>query len=264
MESTLRPTLYLIGDSTVRNEVRGQQGWGDPFAIYFDAARLRVVNRAIGGRSSRTFLTDGRWAKILADLRPGDFVVMQFGHNDGGPINDNSRARGTIRGVGEEAETIENLLTKQTEVVRSYGWYLRKYVSDTQAKGAHPIVCSPVPRKVWQEGHLARDREAYASWARAVANSAGATFIDLNEIISRGYEALGPSAVEAFFADERTHTTPAGAAYNAAAVVAGLKALPSHPLAVFLDDTAKSIDATTHPDDVIAPATASPSSAPAL
>src|SRR6266542_3940567 len=132
------PTLFLIGDSTVRN------GAG-------------------GGRSSRTFLTEGLWEQVLSAMKPGDFVLIQFGHNDGGPINDNSRARGTIKGVGEETEEIDNLLTKKHEVVHSYGWYLRKYIADTKAKGATPVICSPVPRKIWKEGRIVRDQ--YAQWA---------------------------------------------------------------------------------------------------
>src|SRR3954463_8372489 len=82
------PTLFIVGDSTVHNGTRGQVGWGEPGAAFFDPAQVRVVNRAIGGRSSRTFQTEGRWDKVLAELKPGDFVLIQFGHNDGGPLDD--------------------------------------------------------------------------------------------------------------------------------------------------------------------------------
>src|SRR5690349_3937597 len=79
-------TLYLIGDSTVRNNTRGLQGWGDPLKARFDSGRIRVENRARGGRSSRTFYTEGLWERVRAELKPGDFVIMQFGHNDGGSL----------------------------------------------------------------------------------------------------------------------------------------------------------------------------------
>src|SRR5262249_33797082 len=72
------PKLYIIGDSTVKNGTKGQMGWGDPFAGHFDPAKVTVVNRARGGRSSRTFLTEGLWDAIVADLKPGDFVLIQF------------------------------------------------------------------------------------------------------------------------------------------------------------------------------------------
>lgn len=237
------PTLYLIGDSTVKVGTLGQRGWGEELAAFFDRSRINVVNRAIGGRSSRTFLTDGRWEPIVADLRAGDFVLIQFGHNDGGPVNDDFRARGTLRGIGEETEAIDNLLTKRPEVVHTYGWYLRKYVRDTQSAGATPIVCSLVPRKVWQERRIARGRDTYAGWAEQVARQTGALFLDLHEIIARGYEKLGPAAVEPFFADERTHTSVAGAQFSAAAVVSGLKALPGNPLEPYFSPAGRAVPA---------------------
>jgi lysophospholipase L1-like esterase len=239
------PTLYLIGDSTVRNGAgdgaNKQWGWGEPIAAYFDAAKITVLNRARGGRSSRTFLTEGLWDQVLSAMKPGDFVLMQFGHNDGGPTNDTSRARGTIKGVGEETEEIDNLLTKKHEVVHSYGWYLRKYVSDARAKGATPVICSPVPRKIWKEGRIVRDQ--YARWAEEVAKAEKIGFIDLNEIIARQYEAMGAEKVEPLFADEHTHTTLAGAELNAASVISGLKALKPDPLASYYSAKAATVDA---------------------
>src|SRR3954452_24792096 len=83
-----RPTLFIVGDSTVRNGTKGQQGWGDPIAAHFDKSKIKVENHAIGRRSSRTFITEGRWDKIFAAAKPGDFVLVQMGHNDGGPLDD--------------------------------------------------------------------------------------------------------------------------------------------------------------------------------
>ena len=231
------PVLFLIGDSTVRNGQgaggSGQWGWGEPLVGLFDSTKVRVINRAIGGRSSRTFLTEGRWDKVLAELKPGDFVLMQFGHNDGGAINDDSRARGSIKGLGDESQEIDNLLTKKHETVHSYGWYLRKFIADTKAKGATPIVCSPVPRKTWKDGKIVRSND-YAKWAAAVAKSEKVGFIDLHEIIARRYDELGAEKVEPLFADPHTHTSLAGADLNAACVVEGLRALPDAPLNKFL------------------------------
>ena len=109
------PSLYLIGDSPVRNGdgngSNGQWGWGDQIAGYFNSKKINVVNRALGGLSSRTYLTFDYWDRLMALLKPGDIVIMQFGHNDAGPINDNVRARGTTKGTGEETEEIDNILT---------------------------------------------------------------------------------------------------------------------------------------------------------
>ncbi|HET7112254.1 MAG TPA: rhamnogalacturonan acetylesterase [Pyrinomonadaceae bacterium] len=240
------PTLYLIGDSTVRNGdgngSNGQWGWGNPVAGYFNPNKINVVNRALGGLSSRTYLTFEYWDRLMAMLKPGDFVIMQFGHNDNGPINDNVRARGTIKGIGEETQEIDNILTGKHEVVHSYGWYLRKFIADTLAKRATPIVCSPVPRKVWRDGKFAGNAEDYGRWAAQVAESAGVRFIPLNVIISRRYEELGPEKVEALFSGDNAHTSMAGAELNAASVIAGLKALKKNPLARFFSDRAKTVE----------------------
>src|SRR4051812_19809930 len=95
-----KPVFYIIGDSTVRNgDGSGKSqlwGWGSVISSYFDTSKISVQNHAIGGRSSRTFLTEGRWDKIMATLKEGDYVIMQFGHNDGGPLDDTARARGSI------------------------------------------------------------------------------------------------------------------------------------------------------------------------
>ena len=231
------PTLFLIGDSTVRNGrgngAGGEWGWGDYLSPHFDREKINVVNRAVGGLSSRTFLTQGYWDRMLGMMKLGDFVMMQFGHNDNAPLNDDRRARGTIKGVGEESEAIDNMLTGQHEVVHTYGWYLRRFIADARERGATPIVCSLVPRKTWSEGKVVRNKDSYAGWAEQVAKSAGVAFVDLNEIIARRYEELGPEAVEALFADEHTHTSAAGAGLNAECVVSGLRMLPENPLAPY-------------------------------
>lgn len=234
------PSVFLIGDSTVRNGrgdgAGGQWGWGDFVSAFFDTTKINVVNRAVGGLSSRTFLTQGHWQRVLAMVKPGDFVIMQFGHNDNGPLNDASRARGTLKGVGEKTEAIDNQLTKQKEVVHSYGWYLRTYIADTRANGATPVVCSLVPRKIWRDGKIARATSDYAGWARAVATEMGAPFLGLNESIAHKYDALGAKEVNTLFADEHTHTSAAGAELNARAVVDALRALPANPLAGYVRD----------------------------
>jgi len=221
------PTLFLIGDSTVRNGrgdgANGQWGWGEPLMDRFDAAKVNVVNRAVGGLSSRTFLAMGWWDKVLRMMKPGDVVMMQFGHNDNGPLDDAARARGTIKGIGDESQEIDNPITRQHEVVHTYGWYLRKFIADTKAKGATPIVCSPVPRKIWKDGKVVRSSDSYQTWAAEVAAQEGVGFLDLNEIIAAKYDALGPDKVEPLFADGHTHTSRAGAELNADCVVEALK-----------------------------------------
>ena len=83
------PTLFIAGDSTAGNGAAN--GWGSHLQDYFDPHQLIVINRARGGRSSRTFITEGLWDALVTDLKAGDYVLIQFGHNDAGPINDNRR-----------------------------------------------------------------------------------------------------------------------------------------------------------------------------
>jgi rhamnogalacturonan acetylesterase len=220
------PTVYLIGDSTVKVGTKGQVGWGDPIAAHFDTAKVNVVNRARGGRSSKTFLTEGLWNAVLSELKPGDFVLMQFGHNDGGSLND-PRGRASIKGNGDETKDIINPATGKPETVHSYGWYLRKYAADAKAKGATAIILSPIPRNIWRDGKVARAANDYGKWAKEAAEASGALFLDLNELIARRYEALGQEKVAADFFQptDHTHTTAAGAAINAEAVVEGIRAL---------------------------------------
>jgi rhamnogalacturonan acetylesterase len=234
-----KPTLYIIGDSTVKNGdgkgSNGQWGWGSFIADYLDTTKISVENDAIGGRSSRTFFTEGRWDKIVARLKKGDFVIMQFGHNDGGPLDDTARARGTIKGIGNESKEIFNPITKKQEVVYTYGWYMRKYIEDAKAKGAKAIVCSPIPHNDWDKDRVKRwPDDSYGSWAREVAENEHVYFIDLNNKIADKYELLSPTKVATFFPTDHTHTNKEGAIVNATIVVDEMKNLKGNPLKKYL------------------------------
>jgi lysophospholipase L1-like esterase len=221
------PSLFLIGDSTVRNgrgdgiDGLGQWGWGDPVAAYFDLSKINVVNRAVGGTGVRTFMAQGYWDKVLAMLKPGDLVIMQFGHNDNGPA-------APLKGVGEGTEE------RSGETIHTWGWYLRKYIADARAHGAVPVVCTLIPRNIWENGKIARPVDSHADWARAVAKADGVPLLDLYERIAERYDPMGEAAVTALFADKRVHTTKAGAEMNAAIVVGALRGLANDPAAAYL------------------------------
>lgn len=238
------PTLFIIGDSTVKNGSGkgdgGLWGWGHPIAAYFDKTRINVENRALGGRSSRTFQVEGLWDKVLAGMKPGDFVMMQFGHNDGGPLN-TGRARASLKGNGEETQEVEMQATGKKEVIHTYGWYMRKYVADAKAKGATAIVLSPIPRNMWTDGKVNRAAKDYGKWAAEAAKDGGAFVIDINEIIAKRYEIEGPQKVQElyFTTADHTHTTIAGAKLNAECVIEGLKELKDCPLLKYLSTTSK-------------------------
>jgi lysophospholipase L1-like esterase len=246
------PSLYLIGDSTVRNGRGhgdgGQWGWGDLLAPYFNTNQINVVNRALGGTSSRTYYRD-QWPRVAAMLKPGDFVIMQFGHNDASPINETvvdsrARSRGTIKGVGDASQDITNILTKKFETVRSFGWYEKQMITEARSKGATPMICSLIPRNNWRNGRAARNKNDYAGWAGEAAEAEHAPFLDINEIIARHYDQLGAEKVNALFiAGAGPHTSLIGAETNALCVVSALKGLKENPLAKYFSEKASGVPA---------------------
>ncbi|ASB51117.1 rhamnogalacturonan acetylesterase [Alkalitalea saponilacus] len=236
-----KPVIYTIGDSTVKNGqgdgAGGLWGWGDPFKLWFDTAKVEVKNHARGGTSSRTYRTLGLWDEVYNKLKKGDYVFIQFGHNDAGTLNDSIRARGTIRGVGDEFEVIDNILTGEREKVYSYGRYLTEYIKEIKAKGATPIIISPIPRNRWEDGKVPRNKDSYGGWAKTVAEREDVTFIDLNEKMAQAMETLGESNVTnvLFFSHDHTHPNAEGAKLAASLVVEGIRELRNSRLHVLLD-----------------------------
>ncbi|WP_246022585.1 rhamnogalacturonan acetylesterase [Filimonas effusa] len=232
-----RPVIYVVGDSTVQNSdgngTNEYWGWGTLLKAHLDTTRISLHNHAKAGTSTRTFMSDGRWDKVLAQLKPGDFVLIQFGHNDQAAINDSARAKGTLKGIGEDTVHIFNLKTRQPEIVHTYGWYLNKYIKEAKEKGAIPIVCSLVPRNKWKGDKVDREIE-YVNWAEEVTKASGTFFINLNQLIVNQWEQQGKDAIKKFFPVDGTHTNLAGATENANAVAEGLAALKDCPLKGYL------------------------------
>lgn len=224
-------TVFMVGDSTVRNGAGDganlQWGWGSFIKDFIDDKKVNLVNRAIGGFSSRTFVNGGHWQRTLNMMKPGDYVLIQFGHNDAAPLNDEKRARGTIKGIGFDTEVIDNLVTGKTETVYSYGAYLREMIGEARSVGAIPIICSPVPRKKWEQNShfILKNKNSYPQWAEQVARQSQSLFIDLNTLIANKYNRLTKEEVTALFADEHTHTSEAGAKMTAEVVATQLQSI---------------------------------------
>ncbi len=218
-----KPTLYIIGDSTVRNTNRPQCGWGEKISDFFDTAQLSISNHAMAGRSTRTFIKEKRWEKVMNTIKKGDYLIMQFGHNEGSrPDTNKAGYRGVLKGIGEE--TVELTWPDSTkETVHTYGWYIRKFIQDAKSKGAIPVVASMIPRNEFRDGKVQRANNDYGKWAKEVAAAEGVTFIDLNAITADKYDALGAEKVKEFFPGDHTHTNEAGATVNAASVTEGIK-----------------------------------------
>jgi len=249
------PTIWIVGDSTVRNGQgngagNGQWGWGAPIEYYFDLNKVNVVNRAVGGTSSRTFY-NAQWKNVVPEIKKGDFVLMQFGHNDNnGNFTGAGGYRASLNGVGDEIQVVDNARSGSPETVHTFGWYMKQYVEEARAKGATPIICSLIPRKIWgDDGKIVRhnaDYVGYGGWAAEVAKQENIPFVDLNEITARKYDAMGKDLVEPRFVPvptEHTHTDWYGAVINAESVIGGLKALKEDPLANYFSNRGKAVPA---------------------
>jgi lysophospholipase L1-like esterase len=245
------PTFHIVGDSTVKSGGTGAGlwGWGERIQPFFDTNKINVVNHAIGGRSARTYFTEGRWQKVADSIMPGDFVIIQFGHNDQGRIGDPAmKGRADGKGIGDE--TVADTKPDGTkELVHTFGWYMTQMVTNAQAKGATVILCSPIPHKQrWETG---RDFTTIAEWDQQVAKNNGALYFDLTMIVTDAYKKEGAEKVAAFFADKGTHTTDSGAQFNAACIVAGLESLPGNPLEKYLSQKGKSVEPYKPADQTI-------------
>jgi rhamnogalacturonan acetylesterase len=238
------PTIFVVGDSTARN--KADLGWGDHFAHYFDTTRVNVANRAIAGRSARSYYNEGAWDAVLSEMKPGDYVLLQMGHNDGGgPLGPNFRARGEGKGIGEESADIPittpfqkgPLAGKTTETVHTYGWYNRKFIADARSKGASPILLTVTIRDIWSPGpdgqlHIERDM-GYRDYDFQIAAAAKIPLVDMATVAADKFEMLGPDTTRLLFPIDHTHTSAVGAEMNAASVVTALKNANS-PLVQYL------------------------------
>jgi len=190
-------TIYLIGDSTVadysleedyQTKKFPQVGWGQVLQPFFQKDSLKLVkniigsaqevkvdDRAKGGRSTRTFFQEGRWASVYKSLQKGDVVMMQFGHNDG---------------AVDKTERYVN--------IEGYKEFLRLFINQTKEKGATPIVLTPVARNYpWKDGKLTNVHGEYPQAALDVAKELNVKYIDLNTLSMQFFSSKGQEYVSA-------------------------------------------------------------------
>ncbi|MCC6488222.1 MAG: rhamnogalacturonan acetylesterase [Candidatus Hydrogenedentes bacterium] len=173
--------VYVIGDSTAAaypEERRPLAGWAEELQEHFDPARVIVEDKARSGRSSKSFLEEGAWAPIRDALKPGDFVFIQFGHND------------------SKKEDPKRF----TEPDTTYKQFLTTYVNDTRAKGSVPVLLTSINRYRWDENDkLVDTMGAYPDAARALAKELDVPLIDLHQRTRKLYESLGPQGTRSLF-----------------------------------------------------------------
>lgn len=255
--SDSKPVVFITGDSTVKNSDKdpdGMWGWGAVANTIFDETKIDIVNAAMAGRSCRSYLNEGRWERVYNSLKPGDFVLIQFGHNDISPI-DKPKYRGAIATAKDTChvyrmQAAKEDLSKQNvidqklkantqvgsyEVVYSFGWYLKKFIQDVREKGATPILVSLTPRNEWPNGKIERRNDTYGKWYREVVEETGVEFVDLHNITADFLDKKCGKKEKAmkYFNHDHTHTSLLGAKTNAQSIAKGLRDNKS-PLAKYL------------------------------
>jgi len=225
-----RPVVFTVGDSTMKNGKDNgsnkQWGWGHFFSDAFDTTKVSVENHALGGRSSRTFITEGLWDKVLAGVQKGDYVFIQFGHNDAGSYN-MGRARASLNGNGDNDTTVVMELTGKQETVHSFGWYMRKYAHDVKAKGATPILLSHIPRNMFTTKDsvaVIRNTDGFGAWTKEAAKMEKVPYIDMNKLVADKLDKMGKDSIQKLYWGDHTHTSLAGAKLNAQTAAEGVKA----------------------------------------
>ncbi|WP_139208985.1 rhamnogalacturonan acetylesterase [Xylanibacter ruminicola] len=243
-----KPVVFITGDSTVKNADKdkdGMWGWGAVANTVFDENKISIVNAAKAGRSCRTYLNEGRWEQVYNSLQPGDFVLIQFGHNDTGAI-DMPKYRAAIATGNDSCHVYQmkaakedlakqniidqklksNTIVGSYEVVYSFGWYLKKFIQDVREKGATPILISLTPRNEWENGRIERRNDSYGAWYRQVVKETGVEFVDLHNLAADFYDKKCGSKAKAgkYFKQDHTHTSLLGAKTNAQCVAKGLRA----------------------------------------
>jgi rhamnogalacturonan acetylesterase len=267
-DPAVKPTIFVCGDSTARNSGKGKSGepvagWGGPLADYFDADKAAVANVAHAGQSSRTYYTiPGDWPKVLPQIKAGDFMLLVFGINDGGPPR-TERDRGSIPGLGDETVELKRA-DGSIETAHTYGWYMSTMASAARDKGAHVYFLTVTTRNIWTNPK-AKFRDAtpidplpadynpkddriergtangkYTQWTKELGEKLHLPVLDLTNLCADRYDAMGREKTNLFYTDHN-HTYVPGADFVAGSIVSGLKAFPHSPFLALLSDKGRAV-----------------------
>ena len=177
-----------------------------------------VVNKAIGGRSARSFSDEGRFTEIAGLINSGDIVIIEFGHNDGGSPNSVSdNGRSDCPGTGSET----CVSGKNGATVYTFGHYVEAAAKMYISKGASVIVSSQTPNNVWETGSFSDAASRFVPYAKTAAQNvgSGASFVDHFQSVANMYKKLGAAKTNALYPSDHTHTSPEGADLCAQAFV---------------------------------------------
>jgi rhamnogalacturonan acetylesterase len=262
-----KPTIFVLGDSTARNNAKGKSGepcagWGTPLADYFDATKVEVANVAHAGTSSRSYFnTAGDWPSVLPRIKAGDYVLLVFGINDGAAP---PQGRGSLPGTGDETVEVKRP-DGSVEIAHTYGWYLSTMATLAREKGAKVTLLTVTTRDIWQNPNGLEFRAGvpnkpvppdydpkldriergtgngrYTQWTKDVGRKLNLPVLDLTNLCADKYEAIGREAVDKFYSDHN-HTYVAGADFVAATIVSGLKAFRGSAFVPLLSEKGKAL-----------------------
>ncbi|KAF8305766.1 rhamnogalacturonan acetylesterase RgaE [Clavulina sp. PMI_390] len=221
------PTIYMAGDSTMvaTGNNDGTVGWGLPFA---SDVSITVVNDAVAGRSARSYTREGRFTTIANSVKSGDYVIIEFGHNDGGSLTptDNGRTDCPVAN-SNYATTCSTTYGGVAETVLTYPAYYENAAKLMQAKGANVILCPPTIDNPWETGSFVYSTSRFVQYASDAAAAVGATFVNHELYVADIFKNQGAATVDAYFPIDHTHTSAAGAAQVARAFVLALEATSS-------------------------------------
>jgi rhamnogalacturonan acetylesterase len=191
-----------------REKLTPAPGWGEYLSRYIT---LPVVNKAISGRSARSFTNEGRFAEIERLLQRDDIVIIEFGHNDGGsPNNANDNGRSACGGTNYEVCRSG----KTGELVYTFNQYIETAARSFINKGAKVIISSQTPNNLWEGGtYYGGAPPRFVPYAQLAAQRVGygASFVDHFQAVANMFKRLGNQATNALFPVDHTHTSPYGA-----------------------------------------------------
>jgi lysophospholipase L1-like esterase len=211
-------TVWLAGDSTMAQkqpDKRPETGWGEALQACFDTGDVRIANRAMNGRSTRSFVAEGRWQAIVDSLRAGDYVFIQFGHND------------------------EKVGTANYSSPDDYRKNLARFVDDVRSRGGHPVLFTPVVRRRFEGTRLVDTHGEYPEAARSAAQERNVELVDMTRASAELVEKLGPDSSKTLWlhlepganpnyptgVHDDTHFNPRGAQQMAGLAIDAIRAL---------------------------------------
>lgn len=201
-------------------------GWGDYVAPY---TTLDVSNKAVAGRSARSYTREGRFNAITEEVQSGDWVVIEFDHNDGGSLSPTDNGRTDCPGTGDE--TCSTTYDGVAETVLTFPAYWENAANMFTAKSARVLISSQTPNNPWETGAFSYSPSRFVGYAQLAAETAGVAYVDHGAYVANIFESLGADVVDAYFPLDHTHTSPGGALVVAQAffkaVVCGGVALES-------------------------------------